>query len=76
MNVTKCSLRGSEPAAKQRVENCPIVVSDHNCHENEKNIDENENLSIVVASTAEGEIAKAAHCFSISGVIVVVLKHF
>ena len=30
VNVTKCSLRGSEPAAKQRVENCPIVVGDHN----------------------------------------------
>jgi len=26
VNVTKCSLRGSEPAAKQRVENCPIVI--------------------------------------------------
>ena len=27
VNVTKCSLRGGEPATKKRVENCPIVVS-------------------------------------------------
>ena len=38
--MTKCSLRGSEPAAKQRVENCPIVVSDHNYDDNDNGVDD------------------------------------